>query len=172
MERTRDDVKGLIQVIVKEGFKDSAVASFKKLGVPNLKEIEDVELGLAYDTLLEDWGSEQLKRKPLGKFERFKYGRRWGSHCIERKAKSGKVELVPIRAMLDVEIEMQCYLSFNLQMNMRTQKEYQIWVPGAISKYEHCKRGMEMIWGINTRKPVVFSPYTERMPYVRSSSLP
>jgi hypothetical protein len=163
MERTRDDVKGLIQVIIKEGFKDSAVSSFKKLGVSNLSGIEDVELGLAYDTLLEDWGAEQLKRKPLGKFERFKYGKRWAAPSIEKKAKSGKVELVPIRAMLDVEIEMQCYLSFDPQMNMRTQKEYQIWVPGAISKYEHCKRGMEMIWGLNTRKPVVFSPYTERM---------
>lgn len=162
MERTREDIKGLIQVIIKQGFKEAAAAGLKKVGASSLSGIDDVELGVAYDALLEEWGNAQLKKKPLGKFERWKYGRRWEARCIERKTKS-KIEMVPVRSVLDVEIEMQCYLSYNVQMNIRTQKEYTIWVPGSLGKYEHCKRGMEMIWGLNTRKPIVFSPYAERM---------
>jgi hypothetical protein len=153
MERTRDDVKGLIQVIIKEGFKDSAVSSFKKLGVSNLSGIEDVELGLAYDTLLEDWGAEQLKRRPLGKFERFKYGKRWAAVCTEKKGKGGKMESVPIRPLLDVEIEMRMFLLH----------ESAAWLPGGLGRYEHCKRGVEMIWSPQSRKPCLFNPYAERM---------
>jgi hypothetical protein len=153
MERTRDDVKGLIQVIIKEGFKDSAVSSFKKLGVSNLSGIEDVELGLAYDTLLEDWGEAHLKKKPLGKFERFKYGERWAAVCAEKKGKGGKMESVPIRPLLDVEIEMRMFLLY----------ETGAWLPGGLGRYEHCKRGVEMIWHAKSKKPVIFNPYAETM---------
>lgn len=153
MERTREDIKGLMQVIIKQGFKEAAAAGLKKVGASSLSGIDDVELGVAYDALLEEWGAAQLKKKPLGKFERWKYGERWPAFSVETADKKGKKTVTAVRPLLDVEIEMRMFIAY----------EEDKWLPGGLGKYEHCKRGVEIIWSPQSRKPVLFNPYAERM---------
>lgn len=163
MERSPDDIRDLLRHMIVDGHKDTATKVLRDFGAAKVSEIDPAEHTVAYETLLSEWETIQQVRQPLVQFERFKYGKRWKPVCIERQGRGGKVERIPVRALMDIEIEMQSYLSYDTQVNTREQKEYRIYVPGALGKYEHAKRGMEMIWGTNSRKPFVSSPYTERM---------
>ncbi len=153
MERSREDVRGLCQAIIKDGYKDAALSAWASLGATKLSEIEDVDLGAAYDALMDHWAAAQLKKKPLSKGERFKYGERWTPFTVEKKGPKGQKTLVPVRELSDVEIEMKMFLRY----------EEGKWLPGGLGRYEHCKRGVEMIWHKQSKKPVTFNPYAEAM---------
>lgn len=154
MERTRDDLKALAKTLLECGGGHVFQKVLKEYGVDKLSGIEDVDLGVCYDFLSAEYEKFFLAKRPLKKFERFKYGRIWGSIDIEKKGKNGKAVREPLRPLLDVEIEMKMFLLY---------EQGQAPLGGLGDKGAHAKLGMEMIWSPSTKKPFTDNPYSRRM---------
>lgn len=122
-------------------------------GFKKISDIPESEIELIYDEFLTLYGHLEIQKRPLQKHERWKYGKRWEAVCVEKRDKGGKVSRIPVRPRTDVEIEMRCFLRY----------EKHFFTPGGLGRYEHCKRGIEMIWHPASRKPCTFNPYAERM---------
>lgn len=153
MERTREDVKTLATTLRDYAGAATLKKALDRIQVSKLSEIEEIELGMAYEVLATEYDNAFLEKHPLKKYERLKYGRIWNPVMIEKKGKGGKVVKEPYRPLLDFEIEMAMYM-----MYVRKEKP-----SGGLGMYEHAKRGMEMIWHPKSRKPFTENPYSVRM---------
>lgn len=153
MERSREDLKKIARLIKDLGGLNGLASIFKSHGASNISSVPEEEIPLVYDKAVAWYGELELKKRPLQKFERWKYGLRWNAHCLVKKDKLGKPIRTPVRPRTDIEIEMQCFLRY----------EKKFFTPGGLGRYEHCKRGIEMIWHPGARKVCTFNPYAERM---------
>lgn len=154
MERTREDVKRLAKTLLEaKGGKEALTRVLARYKATKIAEVEDIDLGVFFDLLSAEYERIFLEKRPLKKFERFKYGRIWSAVEVEKKGKGGKSVREPLRPLLDVEIEMRMFLLFEQGQNPI----------GGLSRYEHAVLGMQLIWPETSRKPFKINPYSKRM---------
>lgn len=154
MERTRDDLRKLGKLLAGLKCLKGLESILKEFSAGKISDLKEEDVDLAYEQALAFYEASELSKNPLQKGERWKYGMRWSPACAEKRDnKTGKVSRIPVRARSDIEIEMRCFLRY----------EKKAFTPGGLGRYEHCKRGIEMLWHPGARKVCVFNPYAERM---------
>lgn len=153
MERSKDDLRKLAGLLKELGGLNALKDILKSYSSSSITDLPEGELELVYGEALALYERLELQKRPLQKFERWKYGKRWEAVCSSKRDKHGKVTQTPVRPRTDIEIEMRCFLRY----------EKKFFTPGGLGRYEHCKRGIEMIWYPGSRKPCTFNPYAERM---------